>query len=140
MSLVEAYGAVVAYELCTGLAVDLETFFRMLWAVHDLLSWRYKVGRFFLDVTEASYLVGAKFFPCLVNLSALIADKLATVTTESCCQSLFTFSHIVFSVTLLLSITYLESQTNAQHGNQSAALRPQRGVVGWFGDSLGRLG
>jgi len=49
-------------------------------------------------------------------------------------------SHIVFSVTLLLSIAYLESQTNAQRENQSAALRPQQEVVGWFGDSLGRLG
>ena len=49
-------------------------------------------------------------------------------------------SHIVFSVVLLLSIAYLESQTSVQHENQSAALRPQQGVVGWFGDSLGRLG
>ena len=49
-------------------------------------------------------------------------------------------SHIVFSVALLLSIAYLESQTNAQHENQSAALRPQQEGVGWFGDSLGRLG
>ena len=49
-------------------------------------------------------------------------------------------SHIVFSVALLLSIAYLESQTNAQRENQSAALRPQQEVVGWFGDSLGRLG
>ena len=84
MSLVEAYGAVVAYELSTGLAVDLEAFFWMLWAVHDLPSWRDEVGCLFLNVTEASYLVGAKFFPCLVKLSALIADKLATVTAESC--------------------------------------------------------
>jgi len=49
-------------------------------------------------------------------------------------------SHIVFSVTLLLLIAYLESQTSAQHENQSAALRSQQEVVGWFGDSLGRLG
>ena len=49
-------------------------------------------------------------------------------------------SHIVFSVDILLLIAYLESQTNAQCENQSAALRPQQEVAGWFGDSLGRLG
>ena len=84
MSLVEAYSAVVAYEFSTGLAVDLEAFFWMLWAVHNLSSWRDKVGCLFLNVIEASYVVGAKFFPFFVNLGARIADKLATVTAESC--------------------------------------------------------
>ena len=40
VSPVEAYDTVVAYELSTGLAVDLEALFWMLWAVHDLPSWR----------------------------------------------------------------------------------------------------
>ena len=96
VSLVEAYGAVTAYEFSTGLTVDLEDVFWVLRAEHDLLCRRDKVGFLFLNSIEASYLVGAEFFPCFVNLGARIADKLATVTAESCCQRLFTFLTLCF--------------------------------------------
>jgi len=78
VSLVEAYGAVVAYQFSTGLAVDLELLLGMLWAVHDLLSWRDKVSCLLLNFIETSYLVVCKFFPDLMEFSALGTYKLAT--------------------------------------------------------------
>ena len=85
VSLVEAYGAVIAYEFSTGLTVDLEDVFLVFWAIYDLLSWRHKVGCLLLNVTEACYLVVCKFFPDLVEFSALGTHKLATITTVACC-------------------------------------------------------
>ena len=96
VSLVEAYDTVTAYEFSTGLTVDLQDVFWVFWAVHDLLCWRDKVGCLVLNNIEASYLVGAEFFPCFVNFGALVTDKLATVTAESCCQRLFTFLTLCF--------------------------------------------
>ena len=91
MSLVEAYGAVIAYELSTGLTVNLELLLGMLWAVHDLLSRGDKVGCLLLNVTETSYLVACKFFPDLVEFSALGTHKLATITTVACCCGFLAF-------------------------------------------------
>ena len=91
VTLVEAYGAVAAYEFSTGLTIDLKIFFWMLWAAHDLLSRRDKVGRLLLNITEASYLVVCKLFPDMVHFSALVTHELATVTTETCCCGFFAF-------------------------------------------------
>ena len=85
VSLVEEYGAVIACEISTGLAVDLELFSWMLWAVHDLLSWRDQVGGLLLNIIDASYLVACKLFPDLVEFSALVTHKLTTIMTVACC-------------------------------------------------------
>ena len=91
VSLVEAYGAVVAYEFSTGLTEDLKHFLGMLGAVHDLLGWRDKAGCLLLNVIEASYLVVGQLFPDLVEFSAFVTHKLATITTETCCCGFFAF-------------------------------------------------
>jgi len=88
---VVAYGAVVAYQYSTGLTVDLQLLLGMLWAVHDLLSWKDNVGSLLLNVIETSYLMVCKLFPELVEFSAFGTHKLATITTVACCYGFFAF-------------------------------------------------
>ena len=114
------YGAVVAYQLGAGLAVQLQVLARVLRADQGLLLERDELGRVVLDPVDAHDLVTHQLAPQLMSLDALLAHVLAAVAAEGGGQVLLALlaRARLYGPRLLEGVLDVEEVEDVEGGNE----------------------
>ncbi len=107
MVLVEAYGAVDADELWTGLAVDLEGVVWMSGAVHDLSLGGYQANSFSLNFSYRNDPMVGQLIPSLVDSYTFLTQEFTAVTAETGGSGIVAFR--IITVCFLRRFGFLQS-------------------------------